>query len=256
MILQKIIKQLQENSMTSQIIKYNCSICRDTTWVEGPNGMQRCECYKKERLKRMWEAFGVNPGDVKKISDYKAYDEKTKLAKEKAINYMQNFKTIKENEKNCFGLFGQAGAGKSHLVIGIGATLLNKGFGVIYMPYLEATRQLKANTNDDEYYLKLSERYLKADVLVIDDLFKDKVRNGKLIPGAVITSADMKHIYPVLNYRYFNKLPTIFSTECTPEMLVELDEALAGRITETCEPYMTIFRGKNYNYRMRKFMKN
>ncbi|RXM77190.1 MerR family transcriptional regulator [Clostridium tetani] len=255
MILEEIIKQIKKKSTTSRTINYNCNICRDTTWIEGTNGMKRCECYKREKLKRMWQAFGVNPGDVKKINDYKPYDEKTKMAKEKAINYIQNFLTIKKNEDNCFGLFGQAGAGKSHLVIGIGATLLNKGFGVVYMPYLEATRQLKSNVNDDEYYLKLSERYLKADVLVIDDLFKDKVRNGKLIPGAVITSADMKHIYPVLNYRYFNKLPTIFSTECTPDMLNNLDEALAGRILETCEPYMTIFKGEQYNYRMRKFMK-
>ncbi|MDK0862331.1 hypothetical protein P5F16_01285 [Clostridium perfringens] len=44
------------------------------------------------------------------------------------------------------------------------------------------------------------EKYKNAEVLVIDDLFKDKVRNGNII--ADMTEIDMKHIYPLLNYRY------------------------------------------------------
>ncbi|HID0822093.1 ATP-binding protein [Clostridium botulinum] len=253
MDIQKIIKEIRSNT-TSQNINYNCPICRDTTWIENEEGFKRCECYKKERLNRMWKAFGVNPEDVKNISEYKAYDEKTKLAKEKAETYIKNFSQIQNTQENSFGLFGQPGAGKSHIVIAIGATLLNNGVQTIYMPYLEATRELKANVNDDEYYLRLSDRYKKAELLIIDDLFKDKIRNGKLIQGTCITEADMKHVYPVLNYRYFNKLPILFSSECTPEILVELDGALAGRIIETCEPYMSIFRDKRYNYRMRKFV--
>ncbi|HBJ2604417.1 TPA: MerR family transcriptional regulator, partial [Clostridium botulinum] len=71
----------------------------------------------------MWKAFGVNPEDVKNISEYKAYDEKTKLAKEKAETYIKNFSQIQNTQENSFGLFGQPGAGKSHIVIAIGATL-------------------------------------------------------------------------------------------------------------------------------------
>ncbi|MDM0497125.1 hypothetical protein QTH19_07780 [Clostridium perfringens] len=44
------------------------------------------------------------------------------------------------------------------------------------------------------------EKYKNAEVLVIDDLFKDKVRNGNII--ADMTEIDMKRIYPLLNYRY------------------------------------------------------
>lgn len=241
--------------MTSQTINYNCDICRDTTWIETEGGFKRCECYKKAKLNRMWQAFGINPTDVKSINEYKVYDEKTKTAKEKAKIYIKQFNKIKNTQENSLGMFGQPGSGKSHIVIAIGAALLKSGVQTVYMPYLEATRELKANVNDDEYYLRLSDRYKKSELLIIDDLFKDKIRNGKLIQGTWITEADMKHIYPILNYRYSNKLPIVFSSECTPEILVQLDEALAGRIIETCEPYMTIFRDKGYNYRMRKFAK-
>jgi len=240
--------------------RYKCPICKDTTWIETKDGCVRCSCYKKERAKRLWESFGVKPNDVKKLNDYKPYDEFTKSARDKAVEYIKNFDTIKAERENSFGVFGQPGAGKSHIVIAIGAALLNRDnpVQVIYMPYLEATRQLKANTNDDEYYLKLSNRYQQAQLLIIDDLFKDKIKGGKLITDrynniAGLNEADMKHIYPILNYRYINHLPMLISSECMPDTLQELDEALAGRILESCGNNITIFKGRKYDYRMKNF---
>lgn len=256
-----MITKVRQASMTSRntVAKtYKCNECRDTGWVEGENGFKKCICVEREHLQRLWQHFGVNPRDVKKLSQYEPYDDLTRKIKEKAICYIKNFDEIKNTEKNSFGLFGQPGAGKTHIIIAIGANLLSNENHVsaVYMPYLEATRELKANANDDEYYLKLSSRYCNAKVLIIDDLFKDKVRNGQLIKGAELTAADIKHILPIINYRYFNHLPTIYSSECTPEILLNLDEATAGRILEPCENYMAIFKDKKYNYRMRKFIKD
>jgi DNA replication protein DnaC len=123
---------------------------------------------------------------------------------------------------------------------------------VVYMPYLEAIRELKSNAMDDEYYNKLSNRYKRAEVLIIDDLFKDKVKKGKLT--GEITPADMNHIYPILNVRYSNKMPTLISTECTPQMLMDLDEALGGRILESCGKRFGSVFDKECNYRLREFM--
>lgn len=220
----------------------------------GDNGYKRCSCYEIDHVQRLWKHFGVNPKDVKKIYEYKPYDPLTKAAKEKAVDYIKSFDQIRSSRENSFGLFGQPGAGKTHLVICIGSALLTRidHVPVVYMPYLEAMRELKANVNDDEYYLKLSRRYCSAQVLIIDDLFKDKVRNGQTVSS--LNEADIKHILPIINYRYLNFLPTIYSSECTPEILLNLDEATAGRILEPCENHMTIFKDKKYNYRMRNFM--
>ncbi|MDK0563667.1 hypothetical protein P5E48_08190 [Clostridium perfringens] len=84
---------------------------------------------------------------------------------------------------------------------------------------------------------------------MIDELFKDKIRNGNII--ADMTEIDMKHICPILNYRYYNDLITIISTECNPEMLEQLDGTLAGRIMERTENNMVIFYGYDYNYILR-----
>ena len=112
-----------------------CPICGGTTWIKTKQGYKRCDCYKKELSERLWKGFGVDPCKVKKLNDYKVYKElpTTQKAKDKALNYIENFEKIKLQENNSFGLFGQPGAGKSHIVIAIGAALLKKNIQVIYI---------------------------------------------------------------------------------------------------------------------------
>lgn len=253
--------------MTSQksvADKYKCAECKDTGWIKVTEGNYRqCGHVDIERVHRLWESFGIKSEEVKKLSEYEPFDEITKSARDKAIRYIKNFNLMKEIRENSYGLFGQPGAGKSHIVISIGAALLNRKespIQVIYMPYLEVMRELKANSMDEEYYNKLINRYCRAQLLIIDDLFKDKLKNGQLVRnkyGEVVglNEADMKHIYPIINYRYLNHLPILISTECTPKMLVELDEALAGRIIESCGENITVFNNIKYNYRLRKYIK-
>ena len=233
--------------------KYKCPLCKDTGFIlESREHLQplakECSCKVNRDIERAWSEFGVKPSQAKRISEYKPYDKLTENAKQKVINYILNFDDKKEN--NWFLLMGQPGAGKSHLAIGIGVALFKeKHKKVIYMPYTEAIMGLKGNAKDFEKYTTLLEKYKNAEVLVIDDLFKDKVRNGNII--ADMTEIDMKHIYPLLNYRYYNDLITIVSTECTPEMLEKLDGALAGRVMERAENNIVIFCGDEYNYRLR-----
>lgn len=229
--------------------------CGGTGWIvdKETNTYTRCKCYEIERMNNLWKQYGVDPKEIKKLNEYRPMDYIQESARDKAINYITGFEKIKKTRENGFGLFGQPGAGKTHIINSIGAALINKGIETIYMPYLEAMRELKANAMDDEYYIKLSSRYQMAKVLIIDDLFKDKFKSGRLV--GQLTEADMKHLYPIINYRYLNYLPTLISTEATPESLANLDEALAGRILETCGENITVFEGSKYNYRMRKFLK-
>lgn len=237
------------NSRTSIKKKYSCEICRDTTWIEGPKGNKRCVCSTKEATKKMWEKYGVNPAKVKKINEYKVYDKITEVARDRAVDYVFNFEKTKTSDNNWIALLGQPGSGKSHLSIAIGATLLSKGVQVVYMPYVEVVQELKGNAIDVEKYSKLANKYKTAEVLVIDDLFKDKVRNGEVV--GKLTDVDMRHVYQLINYRYNNNLATIISSECTPGMLLELDDALGSRILEKSVGRITVFEGSNYNYRVR-----
>ncbi|WP_207730254.1 ATP-binding protein [Clostridium botulinum] len=252
--LNRILAEIRNRNTTSPSTKdnYKCPLCKDTTFIKTENSFKRCECYKKDLTKRRWAHFGIDPSKVKRISEYAVYSDITKRAKQVAIDYIRDYTTIKTKEENNLAFLGQPGAGKSHLAIGIGANLINNGIctNVVYMPYEEAMRELKANTMN-ESYMELTKRYTECELLIIDDLFKEKVKKGKLVAG--LTESDMKHIYPIINQRYVNNKPTIYNSECTPNMLMDLDEALAGRILEKSN--IVIFKyGLENNYRMRKFV--
>jgi DNA replication protein DnaC len=241
--------QKAKNTTSHASNKYKCDICSDTGFIQVGTGYKRCECYEQDYIKRLWQNFGVNPSDIKLLRDYEPYNEITRKAKQQAAEFITKFSTLDKGTN--FVLMGQAGGGKTHIVLAIGKALLDKKIKVIYAPYLEAIRELKANAMDDEYYNKILNRYKKAEILIIDDLFKDKVKKGRLT--GELTEADMRHIYPILNYRYSNKLTTLISTECTPNMLIELDEALAGRILERCGKSFGIVFNDKCNYRLKQF---
>ncbi|MGL5244076.1 MAG: ATP-binding protein, partial [Sarcina sp.] len=267
--IQKIMEKTKNTSMTdmtsqnftsktlenqSKTLKQNidCKICNGTRWIENENGYVPCKCVEIEKVKILWENFGVRSEDAKKIKDYKPYNDETLNAKKKAIDYVKKFNETYNATNDSFALCGQTGSGKTHIIVGIGRALLEKNIPVVYMPYLEAIRELKCNVLDEEYYLKLLRRYQRTKVLIIDDLFKDKVKKGKLL--GQLSESDIKHIYPIINYRYLNKLPIIISTECTPEMLLDLDSAIGGRILECVNKYLVIFT-KDSSYRIKKIRK-
>ena len=250
------MKQKHSQLISRDFHKYNCSKCRDTGFVEVIKDnkklqptMKICECRKKDHNKMQWVKYGVNPEMVKRIADYETHNDKTLgKAKTLASNYVFNI----DKEIKWISFLGQSGAGKSHLSIGIGAALLNKGYDVAYMPYAEVIQELKRNTMNEEVYKKILNRYLKVEILVIDDLFKDKIRNGQIV--AELSEADLRHVYPLLNYRYNNNLRCVISSEATPELLKGLDEALFGRIFEKSEDNIVWFKGPKYNYRIKNIV--
>lgn len=244
---------MKTNGTNTTSSSYKCSKCKDTSWIEKDGAYTRCSCYTEEYLSRLWENFGVKIKDIKLLRDYQPYNDLTQKAKDKAADYIRSFEDIKDTRENGFALLGQPGAGKTHIVLAIGKALLEKKISVVYMPYLEVIKELKALAMYQEDYEKLLSRYTRAKVLIIDDLFKDKVKKGRI--AAELSETDMKHIYPILNYRYLNYLPTIISSECTPNILLELDEALGGRILETTGKRFSLTFKDDCNYRLKKFMK-
>ena len=70
------------------------------------------------------------------------------------------------------------------------------------MPYRDNIISLKQNMMDEEYYRKSINKFKKAKVLLIDDLFKGS-----------ITGSDVNIMFEIINYRYLNGLPLIVSCE-------------------------------------------
>ncbi len=153
--------------------------------------------------------------------------------------YAKNFKQLQSDRRNSIMFMGQVGSGKTHLSLAIANKLMDKGIGVIYMPYRESIMSLKQNIMEEESYKKLMNRYKNSRVLLIDDLFKGGV-----------TKSDLNIMFEIINHRYFNNLPMIISTEKYLEELMNIDEAIGSRIIEMSKAYIINLVGKKLNYRI------
>lgn len=234
---------------------YDCKLCKNKgtiyKLVDYGDGTYShcasdCKCAEIRRSILRMKRSGLK--DI--IKDYtfdKFIDSEPwqKAIKEAAMDYAQN-------PDGWFALCGQSGSGKTHLCTAICREFLLSGKKVVYMLWRDEIVKIKeaAKGDEDSNLQDILEKYKNADVLYIDDLFKtgkDKMNN--LVKPSV---ADINYAFEIINYRYNNpKLLTIISSELSEEELLDIDEAIGGRIYERAQTF-TIAKNRDRNYRIRK----
>ena len=234
---------------------YDCKLCKNKgtiyKLVDYGDGTYShcaidCKCAEIRRSILRMKRSGLK--DI--IKDYtfdKFIDSEPwqKAIKEAAMDYAQN-------PDGWFALCGQSGAGKTHLCTAICREFLLSGKKVVYMLWRDEIVKIKeaAKGDEDSNLQDILEKYKNADVLYIDDLFKtgkDKMNN--LVKPSV---ADINYAFEIINYRYNNpKLLTIISSELSEEELLDIDEAIGGRIYERAKTF-TIAKNRDRNYRIKK----
>jgi DNA replication protein DnaC len=169
-----------------------------------------------------------------------------KAIKEAAMEYA-------ENPVGWFALCGQSGAGKTHLCTAICRKFLLSGKRVQYMLWRDEIVKIKEaakGSEDSDELRKLLDRYKTAEVLYIDDLFKTGRAADNTMPKP--TPADINYAFEIINYRYNNpSLLTIISSELTEDELLDIDEAIGGRIYERAKTF-TIAKNRDRNYRIKR----
>lgn len=180
----------------------------------------------------------------KTINGYIPKNEQQKAAKRLAAEYIKNFASIRQDRNNSVAFLGQIGSGKTHLTIAIANALLRNGIGVLYMQYREAITNLKQLITDDFEYQQALNRYKMASVLLIDDIFKGAINQGR------VNESEMRIMFELINYRYLVKLPILISGEYDIDTIISMDEAIGSRIAEMCSGRIVVFKGKHLNHRM------
>lgn len=201
-----------------------------------------CKCMKARRSIRQMQRSGLQ----NVIRDYtfdkfKDEDFWQQDIKQKAMEY------ARDQEGKWFFIGGQSGCGKTHLCTAICREFLLAGREVRYMMWRDDIVKIKAAANDSELYAERINPLKTAEVLYIDDLFKTgRGRDGeKQWP----TGADINAAFEIFNYRTINRLPTVISSECSIDDLLDIDEALGSRIYAEAGRFGTSIdpdRGKNY----------
>ncbi len=220
---------------------YDCPACKNKGWIavireeDGEDVFRRCECIEIRKTLKLAKAGGLDAVIRDKTFDtFELLDESYEDVIHKAKNYAAD-------PQGWFYLRGQSGTGKTHICTAIVGEIIKKGVPCKYMLWREEAPVLKAHVNSEDYG-KLISPYKKAKCLYIDDLFKGGV-----------TQADLNLAFEIINHRSLNReLLTIFSTERDITEILEMDEAIGGRIYEKTNIENMIDVSSWENYRLRK----
>lgn len=232
---------------------YQCNVCRNKGYIikleEYEDGSfhqfcSDCKCVEVRnsimRMKRSGLKDIIKDYTFDKFIDSEPWQKSIKTA---AMEYAKN-------PEGWFFLGGQSGSGKTHLCTAICREFLLAGKRVRYMLWRDDIVKIKGAVTDSEEYSKLIEQFKRVPVLYIDDLFK----TGKAIDNTVQkpTAADINVAFEIINYRYCNpELITIISSELSEDELLDIDEAIGGRIYERAKS-ITIGKSRDRNYRIKK----
>ena len=232
---------------------FNCNICKNKGGImlltEKNNTFYQtyrpCKCMKTREMLRKLKRSGL----AKTIKEYAFEKYETNESwqenlKKRAIQFTQ------DDEKKWFFIGGQSGAGKTHLCTAITAHYLRQNKSAYYMLWRDDITKIKASIMDNELYEKKITELKTVNVLYIDDLFKTGKDQNKKVQWP--TAADINIAFEIINYRYNNRdLVTIISSELSVYDILDIDEAIGGRILERCGKIYVININKdiNKNYR-------
>ena len=134
-----------------------------------------------------------------------------------------------ENREAGRGLYfcGDVGSGKTHLAVAVMNELITrKRVPSLFVTVPELLDNLRGSYNDPGRNLdEWMDAVKNADLLVLDDLGSERV-----------TEWVRERIFVIVNHRYREALPTIFTSNIGPEELPgKLGERTASRIISMCE---------------------
>lgn len=193
--------------------KYECEICRDTGVVAG----KICSCVIKELHKRLTNSINSQKNFHSFDNcDVKIMNEQDKKATKILKTWCDTYPNISKININ---IVGGAGSGKTFLLECIANEVIEKGCFVCFKTMFELNELARLYHIGKSYELT---DCMKAGVLLIDDLGTEPILNN----------VTKEYLYNIINTRQVNKLPTIISTNLSPDdILNRYDERIFSRLT-------------------------
>jgi len=150
----------------------------------------------KRNLNYKFDNFAPNTSNKKVLDNLKNYSEKL----------------VNGIEKKGLILVGNNGVGKTHLACSIANKLIENGTPVIYGTLINLLAELRNSYDTDNNIseMEIIKLYENVDLLIIDDLGKEKPSEWGL-----------EKLFTIVNSRYENNLPVIITTNYNQNALVE-----------------------------------
>ena len=167
-----------------------------------------------QEFSKMVERIIKNSKMSKRNLSYKFYNFEPNNSNRKVFNNLKNYseKLLKGIEKKGLILVGNNGVGKTHLACSIANKLIENGIPVIYGTLINLLAELKNSYDTDNNIseMEIIKLYESVDLLIIDDLGKEKPSEWGL-----------EKLFTIINSRYENNLPVIITTNYNQNSLVE-----------------------------------
>ena len=188
----------------------------------------------KRNLNYKFDNFEVNSNNKKVYQSLKEYSEKL----------------ANSVERKGLILVGNNGVGKTHLACSIANELIKNGIPIIYGTLINLLAELK-NTYDvynNISEMKIIKLYEKVDLLIIDDLGKEKPSEWGL-----------EKLFTIINSRYENNLPVIITTNYDQNSLIdrlsingeiETAKSIISRLYEMC--YLVKIEDRDHRIKNKK----
>lgn len=148
--------------------------------------------YKPLNSKMLLQSSLTSSQLNKTFAAYETNDPESKNAKVQAMKaFMTHSNLI---------LAGKRGTGKTHLAIAIALSAIKHGRQAIFRLVNDLLEELRKSVRDNDF-ADLIERFKQVDLLILDDLGKERS-----------TQAGLDYLYQIIDYRYRNKLQTVITT--------------------------------------------
>ena len=254
MSVEEVISKMQEMAQnTHSCSEIQCHNCMDTGWIQveiadGYTGVSPCGCQNAKRAEARLRRSGLmNALKEQNFDSFIADSPIQHYVLGKAKEYTETL-IYSDGKKPWFYIGGNPGSGKTHICTAICGELMNHNVGVIYMQWITESRRLKSIVNDEDYEA-VADQYIDCEVLYIDDLFKQTYRGQP-----ILTDADIRLAFAIINGRYLKNKATIISSEWDLiRHLLPADEGTFSRVYERAKQYtVTIPRAPENNYRLKR----
>lgn len=224
-------------------LDYERCNCNDAQAYWNEYDLKKLKLLEEEKKLELMQEFSKkvektikNSKMSKRNLSYKFDNFKPNNSNRKVFNNLKNYseKLLKGIEKKGLILVGNNGIGKTHLACSIANKLIENGTPVIYGTLINLLAELRNSYDTDNNIseMEIIKLYENVDLLIIDDLGKEKPSEWGL-----------EKLFTIINSRYENNLPVIITTNYNQNSLlerlslngeIETAKSIISRLYEMC----------------------
>jgi DNA replication protein DnaC len=226
--------------------RYECEKCKDEGVILSPDNSSAsfCDCVSRKKIARNMKHSRIGMEFRSKTFENfntTGMDMRIHKAAAAARAYADTFNVIRSTEDNSLGITGAVGSGKTHLLCAVANRLISQGISVLYFNALNGFKEMFARYDVGSSAVEeLRWELQSCEVLAFDDIGKGRPDKRTGLPE--ISRAVYEEIYALIEHRYFNRLPIIWTSEILDELLAVIGEASASRLFEMSKGHLVAIR--------------